>query len=286
MGVVNTTYTFNGTDTVTSDKLNNLIDETTFTGDAIQGTTLQVVSGKLAVRGSGITSNEMAANSVTTTAITDGSVTPTKLSTNGPSWTSTATGGVFAVQQNAIEVGTSTVSDYACFVDFHSAATPTDFECRLRRDAGINGDFNIINTGTGAITLSSTGGVTFGSANMPIPSGSTPIYGIRAWVVFDMTRDASGSSNLNNTDRYIYSSGNISSITKTATGAFTVNFTTAMPNANYAFFGGGRDINDNGDVTIGAALLGAKSTSSIQLKCVDSGSNDRNSSEISVAFIG
>jgi microcystin-dependent protein len=71
MGVVNTTYTFTSTDTITSAKMNNIIDETTFTGDAIQGTTLQVVSpGKLAVSAGGITSNELASESVTTSKLT------------------------------------------------------------------------------------------------------------------------------------------------------------------------------------------------------------------------
>jgi hypothetical protein len=80
MGVVNTTYTFTSTDTITSAKMNNIIDETTFTSDAIQGTTLQVVSpGKLAVSAGGITSNELASNSVVTAAITDSNVTTAKI---------------------------------------------------------------------------------------------------------------------------------------------------------------------------------------------------------------
>jgi len=80
MGVVNTTYTFSGTDTITSSKLNNIIDETTFTSDAIQGTTLQVVSpGKLAVSAGGITSNELASNSVVTAKIADSNVTTAKI---------------------------------------------------------------------------------------------------------------------------------------------------------------------------------------------------------------
>ena len=71
MGVLDTTYTFQATDTITSSKLNNIIDQATFTGDAIQGTTLQVVSpGKLAVSAGGITSNELASNSVTTAKLT------------------------------------------------------------------------------------------------------------------------------------------------------------------------------------------------------------------------
>jgi microcystin-dependent protein len=80
MGVVNTTYTFSGTDTITSSKLNNIIDDTTFTSDAIQGDTLQVVSpGKLAVKALGITSNELATDSVTNSKILNGSVTSDKL---------------------------------------------------------------------------------------------------------------------------------------------------------------------------------------------------------------
>jgi hypothetical protein len=80
MGVVNTTYTFTSTDTITSAKMNNIIDETTFTGDAIQGTTLQVVSpGKLAVSAGGITSNELASNSVVTAKILDSNVTTAKI---------------------------------------------------------------------------------------------------------------------------------------------------------------------------------------------------------------
>jgi len=81
MGVVNTTYTFSGTDTITSSKLNNIIDDTTFTSDAIQGTTLQVVSpGKLAVNAGGITSNELASGAVTTNALADGAVNQAKAS--------------------------------------------------------------------------------------------------------------------------------------------------------------------------------------------------------------
>ena len=79
MGAVNTTYTFTATDTITSTKMNNIIDQTTITTDAIIGTTLDVASGKLKIRSSGITSNEMGANSVVTAAIADSSVTTAKL---------------------------------------------------------------------------------------------------------------------------------------------------------------------------------------------------------------
>ena len=48
-------------------------------------------------------------------------------------------------------------------------------------------------------------------------------YGCRAWVNFDGTGTVA-----------IRASGNVTSITDNGTGQYTVNFTTAMPNANYS----------------------------------------------------
>jgi len=53
-------------------------------------------------------------------------------------------------------------------------------------------------------------------------TGSAPIYACRAWVNFDGTGTVA-----------IRASGNVSSITDNGTGNYTVNFTTAMPDANY-----------------------------------------------------
>ena len=54
-------------------------------------------------------------------------------------------------------------------------------------------------------------------------SGSAPVYACRAWVNFNGTGTVA-----------IRASGNVSSITDNGTGNYTVNFTTAMPDANYA----------------------------------------------------
>jgi hypothetical protein len=53
-------------------------------------------------------------------------------------------------------------------------------------------------------------------------SGSAPIYACRAWVNFNGTSTPA-----------IRASGNVSSITDNGTGDYTVNFTTAMSDANY-----------------------------------------------------
>ncbi len=231
MGAVDTTYTFTATDTITSAKMNNIIDQTTITTDAIIGTTLDVASGKLKIRSSGITSNEMGSSSVTTSAIADGAVTPAKLSAGGPSWDSA--GGTLTLSSRAIELGNGITSNTASYIDFHSSFPIIDNDARIIRESGTNGTLTISNIGTAPIVMSASGGVTFGSANMPTPSGSAPIYGVRAWVNFDASRDASGATNASNTNRFIRSSGNVTSVLKTGTGKFTVTFTVAMPNTNY-----------------------------------------------------
>jgi hypothetical protein len=91
--------------------------------------------------------------------------------------------------------------------------------------------------GNGTITGLSAGGlpdssiVTADIANAAITaakmsgaqSGSAPIYGARAWVNFN------GSGTVS-----IRASGNVSSITDNGTGNYTVNFTTAMQDVDYA----------------------------------------------------
>jgi len=64
-------------------------------------------------------------------------------------------------------------------------------------------------------------------------SGSAPIYACRAWVNFN------GADTVT-----IRASGNVSSITDNGTGDYTVNFTTAMSDANYVAVFGSRN---NGD---------------------------------------
>ena len=54
-------------------------------------------------------------------------------------------------------------------------------------------------------------------------TGTAPIYACRAWVNFNGTGAVA-----------IRASGNVSSITDNGTGYYTVNFTTAMPDANYS----------------------------------------------------
>jgi hypothetical protein len=67
-----------------------------------------------------------------------------------------------------------------------------------------------------------------GSQSSVIPGGSTllPQFACRSWVNFNGTGTVA-----------IRASGNVSSITDNGTGDYTVNFITAMPDANYSAIG-------------------------------------------------
>jgi len=81
-------------------------------------------------------------------------------------------------------------------------------------------------TSGGAIsgtTASFSGNVILGSSVLAAPTGTAPSYLCRAWVNFNGTGTVA-----------IRASGNVSSITDGGTGTYTINFTTAMPDADYA----------------------------------------------------
>ena len=61
------------------------------------------------------------------------------------------------------------------------------------------------------------------SAQFATVSGTAPIYPCRAWVNFNGTGTVA-----------IRASGNVTNITDNGVGDYTINFTTAMPDANYA----------------------------------------------------
>lgn len=69
-------------------------------------------------------------------------------------------------------------------------------------------------------------------------TGSAPIYGCRAWVNFDGTRnEADTGASTNGANVKIRASGNVSSVLKNATGDYTITFTTPMADGNYAVKG-------------------------------------------------
>jgi hypothetical protein len=118
----------------------------------------------------------------------------------------------------------------------------------LRADSGgnsgavtINGTDKLSITSAGNITATTFTGSLVGNAStataLSTATGTAPVYGVRAWVNFDGTRDNTGTINPGNTLRQIKGSGNISQVLKNANGVYTISFATALPDENYALSG-------------------------------------------------
>ena len=143
----------------------------------------------------------------------------------------------------------------------------TNYIIKAKPDPRINFALTIAsglsaNTGTGNIDLSGgtikvrTDNQTItinGSNNLSVATGGisgqqltgqqtgvAPIYGARAWAYFDCSRNSAGLVDSSNTARLIRGSGNVSSITKIATGRYSIIFTIPMPTSNYALVGCGK----------------------------------------------
>jgi hypothetical protein len=108
-------------------------------------------------------------------------------------------------------------------------------------------------------------------------SGSAPSYSARAWVNFNGTGTVA-----------IRESGNVSSITDNGNGEYTVNFTTAMSDVNYAVSGcarGDTAITNGGGLALKIGLT--QSTTAIRISTLGFGSSSiiaDDSPEVSVAI--
>jgi hypothetical protein len=117
----------------------------------------------------------------------------------------------------------------------------------LVQTADTSGVITLQNNGTNALTVDS-GNLQFNSGYGSVATA----YGCRAWVNFD------GSAS-------IRASANVSSITDNGTGDFTINFTTAMPNANYAVTCNAADVNTSSLGGIGLRASTAPATGSVRV---------------------
>jgi hypothetical protein len=127
---------------------------------------------------------------------------------------------------------------------------------------------------TGAKNFSSA--PTFGTASMPIPAGSAPVYGQRAWCVFD------GSISGTNAP---LAGGNVTSVTRNSTGDYTVNLTIAAPTANFGFnVTAGRGSSGSTIFSVICPYLSDPTTTTLRFGTFDSGASLQNGKYISVSF--
>ena len=145
----------------------------------------------------------------------------------------------------------------------------------LVQSADTSGEINLQSNGTTVLGVTSTGTSVTGtqsvSGNLSFNSGygsSAVAYGCRAWVNFDGTGTPA-----------IRGSGNVTSITDHSTGEYTVNFTTALPDTNYAVVSlNSTPSGDAGDAT----QVNTYATTSVRLKLFDRSGNLYDATQIHV----
>jgi hypothetical protein len=131
----------------------------------------------------------------------------------------------------------NTFADIGCIADANAGAS--DFPSRLVFSTTADG----ASSPTEQMRIDNAGNLKFNSGY----GSAATAYGCRAWVNFNGTGTPA-----------IRASGNVSSITDISAGYYEVNFTTAMPDANYAAI-----VTTD---TYGISILGTVSTSGCQVQ--------------------
>jgi hypothetical protein len=139
MGVITTGQTFSSGDQVTASKLNEIANLATFTSasDTTDDSTLTLGSSKLKVKDLGITSTQLAADSVITAKIQDGAVTSDKLDSNA--------------------VLTANIADSTGTTDGVTTAKIADEAVTSAKISSTDTELNYVNGGVGIGTLNETG---------------------------------------------------------------------------------------------------------------------------------
>jgi hypothetical protein len=137
--------------------------------------------------------------------------------------------------------------------------------------ATINGTSGFGGNLTGNVTGNAdTSTASTTATKLSTTAGDAPTYACRAWVNFDGTRDTTNTASTANTNRLIRASGNVASVLRNGTGDYTITFTTAMPNVNYA--------------VVGTASTGANNLASISQWFGDAAQNDDTKVRILVSY--
>ena len=98
-------------------------------------------------------------------------------------------------------------------------------------------------------------------------------YGCRAWVNFNGTGTVA-----------IRASGNVTSITDNNTGDYTVNITTAMPDANYSVVGACGDGSTGSFVLRSNAFTSAPTTSAVRISTANSAFGATDAAYVSISI--
>jgi hypothetical protein len=302
-GVVDTSHTFATNEVITSTLMNNIIDQTLFTSDALSGGTLALVAGKMKVATSGVTSNELAANavtanaiaadavvtakiadnSVTTAKIADAQVTTAKILDANVTTAKIADANITAPKLNGAQTGTAPIYGVRAWVNF-DGTTADNIGGTYARDAT-----------TVTVTTSVNHGLIVGhKVYLDFTSGAAVdgafvVTGITSNTIFTVTHGTSGttSGNVTLNRRLIRGSGNVANISLLGVGQYAVNFAIAFPNANYARSG----FSNFTTAAVGGLVGGNNATGTTAESCdifvANSGTGaELNTTVVNVIFVG
>ena len=107
-----------------------------------------------------------------------------------------------------------------------------------------------------AVMNGDTGAPKIKAAAFEGQSGAAPVFAARAWVNFNGTGTVA-----------IRASGNVSSITDNGVGDYTVNFTTALPDANYSLVSASGQNPSIGPLPVGFQSVTAPTASAARVEC-------------------
>jgi hypothetical protein len=309
-GVVETTHTFATNEVITSTLMNNIIDQTLFTSDALSGGTLALTAGKIKVATSGITSNEMGVDAVTANAIASGVITNVKISaTAAISLSKLAVEalpvGITVATANILDANVTTAKILDANVTapkLSGAQTGTAPIFGVRAWANFDGTTSADIGGTYAraattvtVTTSVPHGLIVGHkvfldfTSGGVADGAFVVTAVTSTTIFTVTHGTSGtaSGNVTLSRRLIRASGNVANVSLLGTGQYAVNFTTALPDANYARSGFANFVS-----SAVAGLVAGNSTSATTAQSCDifvansTSGNENNFTVVNAIFVG
>ena len=138
-------------------------------------------------------------------------------------------------------------------------------------NSNTNRTLNLPDTAGDIVTTGDSATITAGMLDGG-QTGSAPAFAVRAWVNFDGTGTVA-----------IRASGNVSSITDNATGVYTINYTTALPNDDYSITFGARRSTSGQDSN--GRLSATITTSATRMVTYDENGNDIDSETICATVV-
>jgi hypothetical protein len=174
-----------------------------------------------------ITAASIEDGTVVAADIADGAVTGPKLGATSINANNIVTGavtgdklGLTSITGDKIGVGQITANLFASGAVSTTSISNGNSNVSI---ASANSDVSIFTAGTKAAEFDSSANFQFNSGYGSVATA----YGCRAWVNFDGTTNVGGNCT-------IRASGNVSTVADNGTGNYTVNFTNALSDANYA----------------------------------------------------